>query len=112
MRPCNVANVIKVEAQNRSKPCKTDGVLRSLQTCLEQPVIIDAAFPVLGLSSPRCACMRLIILHSLFSRQFAEHGRPACRLRSEEHTSELQSLMSISYAVFCLKKKICSHHQH
>src|SRR3546814_6788977 len=30
-------------------------------------------------------------------------GRPA---RSEEHTSELQSLMRISYAVFCLKKKI------
>src|SRR3546814_9272279 len=27
------------------------------------------------------------------------------RWRSEEHTSELQSLMSISYAVFCLKKK-------
>src|SRR3546814_2513811 len=31
------------------------------------------------------------------------HGRT--RLRSEEHTSELQSLMRISYAVFCLKKK-------
>src|SRR3546814_10455882 len=30
--------------------------------------------------------------------------RPAAR-RSEEHTSELQSLMRISYAVFCLKKK-------
>src|SRR3546814_2162577 len=29
----------------------------------------------------------------------------ACRSRSEEHTSELQSLMRISYAVFCLKKK-------
>src|SRR3546814_4920153 len=29
---------------------------------------------------------------------------PTCR-RSEEHTSELQSLMRISYAVFCLKKK-------
>src|SRR3546814_8586265 len=28
--------------------------------------------------------------------------------RSEEHTSELQSLMRISYAVFCLKKKKCS----
>src|SRR3546814_9185881 len=28
------------------------------------------------------------------------------RPRSEEHTSELQSLMRISYAVFCLKKKI------
>src|SRR3546814_1421213 len=31
---------------------------------------------------------------------------PSCPIaRSEEHTSELQSLMSISYAVFCLKKK-------
>src|SRR3546814_2323756 len=29
----------------------------------------------------------------------------AARVRSEEHTSELQSLMRISYAVFCLKKK-------
>src|SRR3546814_5764092 len=28
------------------------------------------------------------------------------KVRSEEHTSELQSLMRISYAVFCLKKKI------
>src|SRR3546814_5164661 len=31
---------------------------------------------------------------------------PVDRCRSEEHTSELQSLMRISYAVFCLKKKI------
>src|SRR3546814_5288088 len=30
---------------------------------------------------------------------------PHISLRSEEHTSELQSLMRISYAVFCLKKK-------
>src|SRR3546814_9788665 len=29
-------------------------------------------------------------------------------LRSEEHTSELQSLMRISYAVFCLKTKTCN----
>src|SRR3546814_3673409 len=32
-------------------------------------------------------------------------GRRAKKGRSEEHTSELQSLMRISYAVFCLKKK-------
>src|SRR3546814_6724811 len=31
--------------------------------------------------------------------------------RSEEHTSELQSLMRISYAVFCLKKKTNTHQQ-
>src|SRR3546814_10851474 len=32
--------------------------------------------------------------------------------RSEEHTSALQSLMRISYAVFCLKKKNKQHHRH
>src|SRR3546814_10828787 len=32
--------------------------------------------------------------------------------RSEEHTSELQSLMRISYAVFCLKKKKKNEHTH
>src|SRR3546814_9289783 len=32
-------------------------------------------------------------------------ANPSTGLRSEEHTSELQSLMRISYAVFCLKKK-------
>src|SRR3546814_1924503 len=32
-------------------------------------------------------------------------------VRSEEHTSELQSLMRISYAVFCLKKKKQTHHK-
>src|SRR3546814_5943166 len=31
--------------------------------------------------------------------------------RSEEHTSELQSLMRISYAVFCLKQKKIIHHK-
>src|SRR3546814_8657816 len=36
-------------------------------------------------------------------RRAQDHERPS--LRSEEHTSELQSLMRISYAVFCLKKK-------
>src|SRR3546814_9021950 len=35
----------------------------------------------------------------------AAGGRARQRPRSEEHTSELQSLMRISYAVFCLKKK-------
>src|SRR3546814_5218571 len=38
-----------------------------------------------------------------FMRALADQGRT---VRSEEHTSELQSLMRISYAVFCLKKKI------
>src|SRR3546814_4003343 len=38
-------------------------------------------------------------------------SRPHERHRSEEHTSELQSLMRISYAVFCLKKKKLTHNR-
>src|SRR3546814_6557137 len=45
-----------------------------------------------------------------------EHLRLAAQavwvLRSEEHTSELQSLMRISYAVFCLKKKNTNNPSH
>src|SRR3546814_1369262 len=43
----------------------------------------------------------------------ADAGDRTARLdRSEEHTSELQSLMRISYAVFCLKKKIHTTEHH
>src|SRR3546814_8848303 len=41
--------------------------------------------------------------------EFTVLGIPC--VRSEEHTSELQSLMRISYAVFCLKKKQQNHTQ-
>src|SRR3546814_5193552 len=51
-------------------------------------------------------------LHGLLAtseRRYISAGRSLAaarnRARSEEHTSELQSLMSTSYAVFCLKKK-------
>src|SRR3546814_2121065 len=39
-------------------------------------------------------------------------GKVDKMVRSEEHTSELQSLMRISYAVFCLKKKTKKHISH
>src|SRR3546814_3595135 len=44
----------------------------------------------------------------------SESGRDYNAVRSEEHTSELQSLMRISYAVFCLKKKktTSANHKH
>src|SRR3546814_16887696 len=41
-----------------------------------------------------------------------QHGHDKPLRRSEEHTSELQSLMRISYAVFCLKKKKPTKRQH
>src|SRR3546814_4401633 len=44
-------------------------------------------------------------LRHLAAWRACRHRHAATALRSEEHTSELQSLMRISYAVFCLKKK-------
>src|SRR3546814_6231570 len=40
-----------------------------------------------------------------WTKHIAAAATVFCGARSEEHTSELQSLMRISYAVFCLKKK-------
>src|SRR3546814_1513151 len=61
------------------------------------------------------ATMDIIKLNGAFPANFLDVGGGATKekvtaafkiiLRSEEHTSELQSLMRISYAVFCLKKK-------
>src|SRR3546814_1241555 len=45
----------------------------------------------------------------LFRHRLCKQGDVVQAHRSEEHTSELQSLMRISYSVFCLKKQTYSH---
>src|SRR3546814_5769500 len=50
----------------------------------------------------RRACIRAAVKRDIFI------SLALAIFRSEEHTSELQSLMRISYAVFCLKKKTCT----
>src|SRR3546814_1947108 len=63
---------------------------------------------------PSCTCKMGRDGMAVVDPKLRVHGVPRLRiadvsvmpeLRSEEHTSELQSLMRISYAVFCLKKK-------
>src|SRR3546814_9416461 len=58
-----------------------------------------------GAARQAAARQRAEPLRPLAPRLHAAPHRRSLRLRSEEHTSELQSLMRISYAVFCLKKK-------
>src|SRR3546814_7345819 len=63
---------------------------------------VDAIVPIGG----QAALARAVAVHNvelviLIGAQFIVETEP----ESEEHTSELQSLMRISYAVFCLKKK-------
>src|SRR3546814_656667 len=61
--------------------------------------VLDAAVAINIENTKRPAELR--------SQQWVDRqlGKISVALRSEEHTSELQSLMRISYAVFCLKKK-------
>src|SRR3546814_2062610 len=71
-------------------------------------VHIHAIGPALLTPLARMLGLRVVVTHHGEDYRRAKWGfvaRQMLRLRSEEHTSELQSLMRISYAVFCLNKK-------
>src|SRR3546814_1606912 len=78
--------------------------LRARHIKLRIPLPITTKWSVTGnlhhLQGRALALENLHILIELGQAQFAK-----LLIRSEEHTSELQSLMRISYAVFCLQKK-------
>src|SRR3546814_9546499 len=75
------------------------------QTCQKRPRTRSQSAMMVAahLLSVSRACSSTSVLQT--SSQWAEEKRCQTMPRSEEHTSELQSLMRISYAVFCLKKK-------
>src|SRR3546814_5076166 len=59
----------------------------------------------LGWTSTDAEIDRFLAAWAAMRDRLSPAARGLTTLRSEEHTSELQSLMRISYAVFCLKKK-------
>src|SRR3546814_5570343 len=67
----------------------------------------DTLFPYTTLfrSSPMHIELRNVHYSAALSQETAAYAAEIWIDRSEEHTSELQSLMRISYAVFCLKNK-------
>src|SRR3546814_4201569 len=65
----------------------------------------DTLFPYTTLFRSAGASLAYFVVMPTAFRWFLGFEGKAGGLRSEEHTSELQSLMRISYAVFCLKKK-------
>src|SRR3546814_10501680 len=85
---------------------------------VQQPLPVDALMlPQDDVRDVRAVIAVSILDEDLGQDEFGRRGDPHRRaidfrmgyvaepFRSEEHTSELQSLMRISYAVFCLKKK-------
>src|SRR3546814_1091256 len=69
-----------------------DGLTFAAATLVILPLLPDQAIGPFGVLNPRRIWIVVILVMEIGGR-------------SEEHTSELQSLMRISYAVFCLKKK-------
>src|SRR3546814_8176706 len=65
-------------------------------------------------NTPLASCCVIVLppCDDPLDQRLCQAARAMPRGRSEEHTSELQSLMRISYAVFCLKKKIQQTHKH
>src|SRR3546814_6622039 len=80
--------------------------LRSAAGCACGGPACDGYFrPAAGPTGEPIAMVRgPVTRHRVLERSSAIQSAPRAA-RSEEHTSELQSLMRISYAVFCLKKK-------
>src|SRR3546814_1167805 len=82
--------------------------LHLFEACLERMAVVERAGlirrPGAKLRIPTAGCEIGVpfLLTDFFHRTFNAYLPPQ---RSEEHTSELQSLMRISYAVFCLKKQ-------
>src|SRR3546814_5253814 len=82
-------------------PARKDGRER-------KPLLPSSRNPILAariISVDRCILFRTLLFGRLDCRACIRDHRASLPHRSEEHTSELQSLMRISYAVFCLKKK-------
>src|SRR3546814_1732599 len=67
--------------------------------------LVAVDFGIMGRIDRRARLWLAEILYGLITGNYARVAEIHFEARSEEHTSELQSLMRISYAVFCLKKK-------
>src|SRR3546814_2597797 len=87
---------------------RTEGVVELAEEMLQMPVRVGIPQHVTSLGEVVNNPVHASGVGLLLMGSQIEHPRrpviPTGR-RSEEHTSELQSLMRISYAVFCLKKK-------
>src|SRR3546814_9745014 len=68
-------------------------------------IFMTASNSMMQLTTERTMRGRVLALRIAVVMGGTPLGAPLVGWRSEEHTSELQSLMRISYAVFCLKKK-------
>src|SRR3546814_5697034 len=110
----SVLDVQIVAADERNVPCPAGWSARSVIVTgdpaaqFDRNAVIAGQRDVGGRECNRPAYRVVVVAHGGRADSVGFNLRLDHR-RSEEHTSELQSLMRISYAVFCLKKKKTNH---
>src|SRR3546814_8732402 len=104
LRYANACGAIVVSRHGCSPAMPTWEELQVFLASDERPFRLrdDAALEQLHWATTRAGSWDELMVLAMDHRSQFE---ALCAQRSEEHTSELQSLMRISYAVFCLKKK-------
>src|SRR3546814_2398619 len=90
------ASLVHAEYEFRERSCKTQGRQIAVHPRPRRRSHEDPAMTTSAATESRV---------EIDGKIFNPYSKDFIRSRSEEHTSELQSLMRISYAVFCLKKK-------
>src|SRR3546814_2376962 len=106
---------LKARRQPDTRGLPMTAALRVVETGMDKQKALDAALAQIDRAFGKGSAMKLgqreaLEIEAVSSGSLGLDlalgigGFPRGRIRSEEHTSELQSLMRISYAVFCLKK--------
>src|SRR3546814_4682791 len=84
----------------------TASVVGLFQETISRYVVLAVLMPIVsGMGGNAGTQTMAVAVRALATNQLTSSNTIRQIARSEEHTSELQSLMRISYAVFCLKKK-------
>ena len=101
-----ILNIIEEGDDTLRKKCRfveriDDRIIRLLDDMRETMLIAGG----IGLAAPQVGVLRRVAIVDNGERIIELINPEIIEERSEEHTSELQSLLSISYAVFCLDRK-------
>src|SRR3546814_4799626 len=102
VREAQVARINRVKASRDEAACRA--ALKALRDAAAAPQSVETNLLAHAVEAAR-ARATLGEISSAMEEAFGRYATVPTPVRSEEHTSELQSLMRISYAVFCLKKK-------
>src|SRR3546814_3316090 len=113
---CDQLDIFKSSQEGRAAAAPKTGLLDAIKNkTLDRPVMVSLGMGVdsvaMTIALIQLGCVPDLVIFADTVGERPETYAYIETFRSEEHTSELQSLMRISYAVFCLTKKNNNKHK-